>query len=702
MKTYFRSTLNFFDTSTRIIDQIFKLNPKHYKDPVKLLDAYRRNRVIVLVNLFGALSTIQYTLQNKIALPNCFITLCVILITFLLLALGGRTHPQVFNVSYNILMGISGPLLANTNSQGFIRGFIGVQTYSLLVLTATGSLSHFFIQCFLQIFYLDYLYQSKLVQTINFIPPEELAYSFIQTSKALFAIRTIILVCSHLVLQSAHENITIAEKGKTEAERQKTFLLGFSHELRNLINSIMGNVKLASMENLTETAKDFLRNADVCGEMLLHLINNILDTGKVEVNDLEINPMPTNIYDTVERTWSICAELIRRKNLKGTLKLQRDLPQMLKIDHYRLTQIFLNIVGNAVKFTERGSVDITVEWINNADQIQDSHFEPHPFDDEDISEGAFEKNQRFTSVNNAFMAISSSHVKIQHNKIIHNDTSQMGILKIVIHDTGSGIEKGQVDKLFQKFVQVTSDTSKRKLGTGLGLFITKELCEKMGGRIKAYSQEGKGSCFIFCLPVLPLPNSREQRIPRELSLRDVHRQENNILWETHFKALIVDDELLSQKILTGFLKKLQCEIVGTAANGQEAVTKYIKYSSERPRESISIVTMDLTMPVMDGKLASEKIREYEAVKGLEPCILIIISGNCSESEMTECLNPRGKIRANAFLKKPATFEEVSKIISQIKIINHGKYSLSQDFIEMRTENNRSLRSSSFAIRKYSS
>jgi len=701
MRYYFQNTLNFFDTSIRFIDQIFKLNPKHYKDPVKLLDAYRRNRVIVLVNLFGAISTLQYTLQNNIALPNCFITLSVIIVTLLLLAIGGRTHPQVFNISYNILMGISGPLLASVNSQGFIRGFIGVQTYSLLVLTATGSLSHFFIQCFLQIFYLDYVYKSKLVQIINFIPPEELAHCFIQTSKALFAIRTIILVCSHLVLQSAHENITIAEKGKTEAERQKTFLLGFSHELRNLINSVMGNVKLASMENLTETAKDFLRNADFCGEMLLHLINNILDTGKVEVNDLEINPMPTNIYETVERTWSICAELIRRKNLKGTLKLQRDLPQMLKIDHYRLTQIFLNIVGNAVKFTERGSVDITVEWINNAEQVNESHFEPQPFDEEDMSEGAFEKNQRFTSVNNTFMTISSSHIKVQQSKMLHNDTSQMGILKIVIHDTGSGIEKGHVNKLFQKFVQVTSDTSKRKLGTGLGLFITKELCEKMGGRIKAYSQEGKGSCFILCLPVLPLPMSQEQRVPRGLSLRDVHYAPINKDW--NFKALIVDDELLSQNILKVFLNKLQCEVVGIAANGQEAVTKYIKCSSGSSREAINVVTMDLTMPVMDGKLASEKIREYEAAKDLEPCILIIISGNCSESEMAECLNPRGKIRANAFLKKPATFEEVSKIISQIRRINHGKYSLSQDFIEMRTETqNYSLRNSSSVFRPSSS
>jgi len=94
--------------------------------------------------------------------------------------------------------------------------------------------------------------------------------------------------------------------------------------------------------------------------------------------------------------------------------------------------------------------------------------------------------------------------------------------------------------------------------------------------------------------------------------------------------------------------------------------------------------MDLTMPVMDGKQASEKIREYEMVQKLEPCILIIISGNCSESEMAECLNPKGKIRANAFLKKPATLEELSKIISQIRRINHGIYSLSQDFIEMRT------------------
>jgi len=354
---------------------------------------------------------------------------------------------------------------------------------------------------------------------------------------------------------------------------------------------------------------------------------------------------------------------------------------MLKIDHYRLTQIFLNIVGNAVKFTETGSIDITVEWIDNADQVKEEHFEPYPYDEGDLSEGTFEKNQQCSALNANFMTVNSTCIKVHPAKIIRNQTSHKGILKIVITDTGSGIGKEDLEKLFQKFVQVTSDHSKRKLGTGLGLFITKEVCEKMDGRIKVYSKEGKGSCFILCLPVLPLAISQQDKIHRDLCLRDMRNHKEAT--DFNFKALVVDDEQLSQNILTVFLNKLKCEVVETAANGQEAVAKYIKHSSSGSG-LVNIVTMDLTMPVMDGKQASEKIREYETSRKFEPCILIIISGNCSESEMTECLNPKGKIRANAFLKKPATLEELFKIISQIRRANHGTYLLSQDFIEMRT------------------
>lgn len=230
-----------------------------------------------------------------------------------------------------------------------------------------------------------------------------------------------------------------------------------------------------------------------------------------------------------------------------------------------------------------------------------------------------------------------------------------GILKVTVTDTGCGISKDNLNKLFQQFSQVSLDPSQRKLGTGLGLFITKELCERMGGDIKVFSKEGTGSCFSFCLPMIPVLFVSSNLQNTEDSIPSPTRQRS-------LKAMIVDDEPFSQGILKNFFDRLQIDVVSLAENGLEAYTKYCNYIETN--KSPVVVTMDLTMPVMDGKKSAQKIRKFEQERGLRPCLLIVISGNCSESEIAQCLDKNGTIRANAFLKKPARPDDISRVISQ--------------------------------------
>jgi signal transduction histidine kinase/CheY-like chemotaxis protein len=484
---------------------------------------------------------------------------------------------------------------------------------------------------------------------------EAFALSLTKAATSTALINMIGILCIHLCIRSAFNKASEAEKKKQEFKRQKTFLLGFSHELRNLINSLMGNVKLASFEDISEKAKDFLRNADVCGELLIHLVNNILDTGKVEIGDLEINPIPVDIYDTLERIWSVCSELIKRKNLNGTMRIHKDLPKVVKIDHYRLTQIFLNLIGNATKFTENGSIDVTVEWISNTEKVNAECFEPRPFDDDDeLSEGIFEKCKSFSVLDENFLVLTTSHKKNNRNLLIPIQSTNRGILKVVVNDTGCGISKENVTKLFQKFTQVTSDLSKRKLGTGLGLFITKELCERMNGEIRVFSKENKGSCFMFCLPVDPI--IEEVRSPLKGSNRVEVRAQRRL------KAMVVDDIPFCHTVLKNYFQLLDIDVSGIAENGLEAYRKYVDYANKK--EYLHIVTMDLDMPVMNGKKSAEKIREFEAEKGIENCFMVIVSANCTESEIKECLDINGKMKANAFLKKPVNISELSRIISE--------------------------------------
>jgi len=208
-------------------------------------------------------------------------------------------------------------------------------------------------------------------------------------------------------------------------------------------------------------------------------------------------------------------------------------------------------------------------------------------------------------------------------------------------------------KLFNKFTQVTSDASKKKLGTGLGLFITKQLCQRMGGDIRAYSKKGKGSAFIFCLPIDCADNNIEQLN----DIEDIKR----LFSDCGLKTLIVEDEPLLHMILGNFFNKLSIKVADIAVNGLEAYHKYSQLITKH-KSRPNIVTMDLDMPIMDGKEAARKIRQLEIEGKIRPCFLLIISGNCTESEINECLDKKGTIRADAFLKKPINIEDLLRII----------------------------------------
>lgn len=609
-----------------------------------------RTRILIFLNFVAFLiflfDVIQKNGKSHTSLLGCSVTLIITFARIFSL----RLHPEVFNSLYNILIGTYGIYLSNSGYQGIQSAWTGVQMFPFFVYAITKSYWHFLIQNVVQIFCVNTSYKYLMEDAIHGTSVYVFTRSFSEIITFKVILNMVLFALAHHFLTANNNNQEKTNTKKREADRQKTFILSFSHELRNLINNTLGNIHLGLIENLPTKSKEFLQNAEISAELLLNLINNILDTGKVEVGELDITTRETQTYPLFRDIWGVCSDTIQRKRLQGRMRIQKSIPKTLRIDNHRLKQIILNLVDNAVKFTKTGRIDINIEWINNKDQVTEKCFEPYPYSDNqnDLDEGLFEKNLALSVFDTDFFSLNLSSASLKDTQNPFNETSGHGILRISVSDTGCGISEEYLKTLFQKSHE-SYQTTDRRLGTRLGLFITNELCKKMNGQIKGFSRKDKGSCFIVCLPIMPAAIHHNTTI------------KSKPIENKKLKTMVVDDVSVNQTLLNMFLKRLNIEVEETAFNGLEAYQKYRE--SVLKGEPFDVITMDLEMPVMNGKVAIQKIRELEVKRGLQPALIIIVSGNCGKSEMHECLDTTGLIRADAFLKKPLALEELKSVVN---------------------------------------
>ena len=327
----------------------------------------------------------------------------------------------------------------------------------------------------------------------------------------------------------------------------------------------------------------------------------------------------------------------------------------------------MNLIGNAIKFTDSGSVSVTIKWLES-NCVGEKGFEPIPYDDMD--EGIFEKEENLYMLNmrNAdYLQHPGGYFTInQHSSVLSQEyispvetKRSEGVLKIIVKDTGSGMNQTALNKLFQKFSQVSDDIHKRQIGTGLGLYITKEICKKMNGDVRAYSKLETGSTFIICIPTSSVVNNGSNQLNRSQSMRIERTNQKKL------KALIADDSPLNVNMICDFFKKISANVVETASNGLEAYNKY-KHSIEAG-VTIDIVTLDIDMPKMNGTMACQKIRDYEKLKGIRPTTIMLISGNYDAEQMKKSLGRSSEGGADCFLRKPVLFEDFSLAVYRFKI-----------------------------------
>jgi PAS domain S-box-containing protein len=404
--------------------------------------------------------------------------------------------------------------------------------------------------------------------------------------------------------RAAHEAALAANRAKS------SFLASLSHEIRTPLNGIIGMIELMEQTPVSPQQRGYLDTLGRSADSLLSLINDVLDISKVEAGKLELEEAPFDVRDLAHQATSVVSAQAERKGLALACVVGHDVPPAAVGDAARLRQVLLNLLANAVKFTEAGSVTLRVR--RSECKVQNER----------------EKTEERES--------SSS---IPH--------SALCTLRFEVIDTGVGIPADRLAVIFEPFAQADSSTARTHGGTGLGLTISSRLVERMGGKLAVASAPGKGSTFAFTLALrraeAPAVGGGKEAEGPSLALAPLGRPA---------RVLLAEDNPVNQEVMTLLLEKAGFR-VRLAANGEEALQAFEK-------EPFDLILMDLQMPGMDGLRATRLIRAREkAVGGHVP--IIAVTANALSGERQRCL----AAGMDEYLSKPIRGAELFPAIERL-------------------------------------
>ncbi|MGR2704185.1 ATP-binding protein [Vibrio campbellii] len=515
------------------------------------------------------------------------------------------------------------------------------------------------------------------------------------------------------------EEILQTKESAISANRAKSvFLASMSHEIRTPLNGIIGMTEILSQSDLSDHQKEVLSDIDTSSHTLLTLLNDILDLSKIESGHLQLSLIETDIREVVYQSVILFQSKATSKRLELNINLDERIPARIKVDDHRIKQIIMNLVSNAVKFTEQGSINIDVNY------------------------------QESTTQKSVFLTFRVS-------------------------DTGVGIEQDKLDTIFEPFTQEDKGISRQFGGTGLGLAICRQLVAMMGGQLTASSYKGIGTSFEFSIEVEALPSvgwhsetirnglligdkcAYSAQIVKECRLASIQLSEVETIdalaessWDadvifychdakaeltpivdelenhvdvsrviicqhhlattytnserihavltlpflgnrfrhaidelaqvehnaksynvtksamvhninqsrTHRRILIAEDNLMNQKIASFFLDKAGYDYL-IASNGQEALEAITK------GEQFDAILMDCMMPVMDGLTATKEIRRWEKEVGSGKTTIIALTASVLEEDIQNCF----AAGMDAYLPKPYKSNQLFELFNELKL-----------------------------------
>lgn len=370
------------------------------------------------------------------------------------------------------------------------------------------------------------------------------------------------------------QELLIAKQRAEESSKAKeSFLANMSHEIRTPLNAIIGMVRELLKMSQNPTQSQYLTYAQSASQHLLSIINTILDISKIEAGELKLDKQTFNLNWLIDDVLAMVNPMAKDKSLDVVVNLGDDLARAYVGDPNRIRQILLNILSNSIKFTEKGKISLSCQVVKGSENSQE--------------------------------------------------------ILMAIADTGIGMEANYLKTIFKKFSQEDLSIVRKYGGTGLGMAITNELIQLMGGRIEVTSEKGVGSTFTIFL------NLEIQKNEEELKVNDTIEN----IGLRNVKILLVEDNELNRLVATNSLN-FHHALVTEAINGKEAV-KIVK------NQRFDLILMDLQMPEMDGLEATRIIRNE--LKITTP--IIALTANALKNEIEKCM----EVGMNDYVTKP--FEE---------------------------------------------